>query len=143
MIVKCVRLLEGGRRSGRDVSDGGESQTVKLGHEYVVLGIHAQADEGVTYAILREDVYPALAPAALTSEMFEVVKPTIPSSWTVFDPYGDGRVVDLLPRAWTDPPDFFERKVAGDGSLIPIFVREVERMYAEEGLDPPQPRRKN
>jgi hypothetical protein len=139
MLVRCVRLLQGGRRGGRDVTAERGAQIVEVGREYVVLGIHAQAEMGVTYAILREDIYPALAPARLTSEMFEIVNPTVSSSWIAFDPYGDGKVIDFKPKAWTEPRDFFERKVNGDGSLIPAFVAEVERMYVEEGLEPPVP----
>jgi hypothetical protein len=71
--------------------------------------------------------------------MFEIVNPAIPSAWVAVDPYGGGEVLSVTPQAWTDPPDFFERKVSGDGSLIPVFVEEVERMY-EEGIPPPERR---
>ncbi len=137
MRVRCVKILEGGRRHGRDITNERSSQSVTVGQEYVVLGIHCQAESGVSYAILREDVYPALAPVSLPSEMFEITNPAIPSSWISFDPYGDGTVIVLRPKAWTDPPNFFERKVDGDASLIPTFVTEVERMYEAEGLTPP------
>jgi hypothetical protein len=137
MKVKCVRILEGGRRGGRDVSNQPHSSTVEIGRAYVVLGIHCQAEYGPSYAILRQDIYPALAPASLTAEMFEIINPAIPSTWIAVDPYGKGKVIALTPKAWTDPHDFFERKINGDGTLIPAFVREVERMYAEEGLQPP------
>ncbi len=138
MRVRCIRILEGGRRGGRDISDEPHSTApVEVGGEYVVLSVHCQAEVGVTYSILREDVYPAMAPAGLASELFEIVNPSVPSSWIAFDPYGTGRVIAFTPHAWTDPPDFFDRKLNGDGSLIPAFVAEVERMYAEEGLEPP------
>src|SRR6266542_545691 len=140
MRVRCARILEGGRRGGRDISDQ-PNGPVQIGREYPVLGIVCQAETGVAYSILREDVYPALAPSLLTAEMFEVVNPTIPSSWVVVDWYGNGRVIGLEPKAWADDVNdegsFFERKVNGDDSLIPVFVHEVERIYAEEGFAPP------
>jgi hypothetical protein len=70
--------------------------------------------------------------------MFEIVNPATPSSWVAFDPYGNGKVIAFTPKAWTEPPDFFDRKMNGDASLIPAFVHEVEQMYAEEGLAPPK-----
>src|SRR6266511_3575040 len=121
------QILQGGRRGGRDISDQ-PNGPVQIGREYPVLGIVCQAETGVAYSILREDVYPALAPSLLTAEMFEVVNPTIPSSWVVVDWYGNGRVIGLEPKAWADDVNdegsFFERKVNGDGSLIPVLVHE-------------------
>src|SRR4051794_10556225 len=139
MRVKCVRILEGGRRDGRDITHDGTFRTVEVGREYPVLGIRGSPERGVEYSILRAEVYPALGPVLLTSEMFEIVSPAIPASWVARDPYGSGKLITFQPRAWADEPGFFARKVDGDGSLIPTFVREVERMYAEEGLPPPQP----
>jgi hypothetical protein len=143
MLVKCVRILEGGSRGGRDITQEGTSRTVELGREYVVLGIRCRPESGVQYSILREDVYPALAPVLVTAEMFEIINPKIPESWIAVDPYGSGEVLSLRPEAWTNPPDFFERKMNGDGSLIPAFIQEVERMYVAEGLAPPIPNRRD
>lgn len=137
MRVRCIRVLEGGRLGGRDITADGTFRTVDVGRDYVVLGIRCRPNSGVEYSILREDVYPALSPALLTAEMFEIVNPTIPNSWVMVDAYGDGTSIRLEPKAWADEPAFFERKVNGDGNLIPLFIQEVERMYAEEGLDPP------
>lgn len=137
MKVRCVRILQGGHHGGRDITDEPFSKTVVVGGEYVVLGILCQAEAGAMYSILRHDVYPGLAPASLTSEMFEIISPKIPTSWVAVDYYGDGRVIALEPEAWTDPPDFFERKLAGEAGLIDVFVAEVERLYAEEGEPPP------
>ena len=49
-------------------------------------------------------------------------------------------VISIGPKAWADPPNFFEQKIGGNTSLIPVFVEEVERMYAEEGFDLPSRR---
>jgi hypothetical protein len=73
--------------------------------------------------------------------MFEIVNPSIPSWWVAADFYGTGRAIHLLPQAWADQPDMFEKKLNGDGTYISLFVQEVERIYAAEGLPPPQPAR--
>jgi hypothetical protein len=110
-------------RGGREVES--IQGTVEVGSEYVVLGIWAQAEGGTSYS----------------SEMFEIISATIPSSWVVSDIYGGGRLIAFEPAAWTTPPgateSFFERKLNGDRAALETFIREVERMYAEEGREPP------
>jgi hypothetical protein len=141
MLVRCIRILEGGRAGGRDIThQQRRNGTVEVGREYPVLGLECSSRGGVAYSILREDVYPAFAPASLASEMFEIVNPSIPPWWVAADFYGTGRAIHLLPQAWADQHDIFERKLSGDGSLIPLFVQEVERIYAAEGLSAPEPR---
>ena len=139
MLVRCLRILEGGRCDGRETefSQGG----LEVGGDYVVVGIWSQAESGPEYAIVDEREYPGGTPMLYTSQMFEVLSPKIPSSWVVHDVYGDGKRVTLNPGAWTDRADategFFERKSRLDEAAWEAYIREVERMYGEEGRDPP------
>jgi hypothetical protein len=130
MRVRCLKILEGGRRLGREIED---SRSINVGSEYVVLAIACLPMEGASYLLLRDGG--GLQYAWWPAEMFSLSSGDIPSSWAVNDPHGRGILVEIMPRAW-HRPDFWER-LADDAAVREQFRTDVAQMYAKEGMELP------
>ena len=102
-----------------------------------VLSLSCSPGYGVAYTILRARHYPDPIPVSLTSEVFEIVNPSIPSWWVAQDFYRSGIQISLLPEAWAAHQAKAWDPNESEFLPIPLFVQEVERIYAAEGLPPP------
>jgi hypothetical protein len=132
MKVRCLRILEGGRNTGVEL----EAHTsIHIGGEYVVLGLSANSDEGVSYMLLRDAS--ALRTAVWPSAMFEITSTRLSSSWSIIDPYGTGLALTLQPKHWSDS-ELWDRAHAGDPTAQDLIRRDITLMHEEEGERPPQ-----
>jgi hypothetical protein len=134
MIVRCVRILEGGRYNGRELPDAPPTSTihgaVRVGGEYAVLTLSCTQIAGASYMVLRDGDPTAVA--APTASMFEIVSWNIPDSWVAHDPHGTGALIALTPEPWTEK-GFWERKERGDRTALRSFRDEVRRIHSQEG----------
>jgi hypothetical protein len=131
MRARCLKILEGGLPTGREL---GSHAAIHIGGEYVILGINA-GSSGVSYTALR-DGRTSLT-ASWPSEMFHVTSSRIPASWRVFDPYGRGASISMMPESWASA-GFWEALGNREPWALATFNQEVEIMFEEEGQSPPE-----
>jgi|SRR6478609_3696319 len=132
MKVKCLKILQGGRRNGREIQSSG---SIHIGGEYVVLAMSAHAADGVSYMLLRDAS--ASRVAVWPAEMFEITSGKIPSCWHVTSPYDAGAVTVLGPSSWSGS-DIWTLRDSGDKSAAKNIQDAIAVLYREEGEPIPE-----
>lgn len=95
-----------------------ESSWIRVGREYVVLGVEAVPGRGVSFRI--EDAEQGSS-SMWNSEMFDVVDPALPKSWVA---QVDGRgTLFLEPEAWLED-GYWERFFDRDPVALDAYDRE-------------------
>ncbi|MBV6500826.1 MAG: hypothetical protein CJBNEKGG_03313 [Prosthecobacter sp.] len=87
-------------------SDGGT--WLRPGSIYAVQSIYISHDQSLQYRILGNEPN---TPALFSASDFEIIDPTLPPSWRIFD-LGNGNFV-IGPSAWT-AKGYWERYFDGD-----------------------------
>ena len=101
MRVRCVRILEGFRRGGREL-DVHPNDLIAIGDEFDVKAISATAHDPSLGIELRNG-----RGALCTVDMFEVIDGGVPSNWEAMIPHR-GKLI-LQPEGW-------ETRITRDGT---------------------------
>ena len=96
-----------------------------VGREYVVFGVVFREGNAWYYLCDEDD---AEYPKPYHSVFFDKIENSIPADWVLMDGYPSS----IVPSEWADIPNFFEKLLDGDPSIVERF-RVIKRRLLNSG----------
>ena len=118
MRVRCLRVLD--PASGEP---GGQSGSISVGGEYIVIEIIASPGRYVELRLHQIEGAPSLWPSA----MFETTDDSIPSNWRA--EVSDSGFMSVRPGRWRR--GFWERYFNDDPEAVALYEEELATMLTE------------
>lgn len=119
MRVRCIQTV-----SNTTDKTASRSPWLTPGREYVVLSILADTSGQVLYRLISDD---QRTPALFAATQFEVVSPTIPTTWCIRILEEGG--LELAPVQWLRP-GFWESYFDGEKDALTSFAAELAKIQA-------------